>query len=405
MKSNSFQKALNVFIPCFLILVAAWTSIFAQIKHKFILADGELGKILLVDQFNPANNWDLTLTGKNCDFQLVGNNRLMVTFEYGTSSETGGFQEIDITTGKVVRKCLNLVAKAHGMSARRLPNGNTIFCGDTLIPGLKGIAIVQMDSTNSTVIRKFSYPGYMGPRLMRRTPMGTFLFGANTSHICEGDSTGKIIWDKAVPGGDDVYKASRLKNGNTLVSSGYGATIVEFNPSGTVVKTYGGLNQPQAATILPYFYGCFQVLSNGHIVLTNWQGHFTNLKGQGIQVLEYDTTGQMVWYWEDSTRYSSLHTVIVIDSLDTKYLYDDRNGGVLQTDPLTVAINYTPGYQVNNHERNALQQAGINWPCNYFDLQGRLVLRKQEAFKSVTVLRNGIYLNDGDGRQQAHIRN
>jgi hypothetical protein len=132
------------------------------------------------------------------------------------------------------------------------------------------------------------------------------------------------------------------------VSTGYGATLLEITPAGTVVKTYGGPNQAQAALIKPYFYNSFQVLNNGHIVITNWQGHGAGHGGVGIQLMEYDSSGAMVWYWKDSTKYSSLHTVIVLDSLNTQYLHDDRYGGVLKPvpPPSSVTVSET-GYTIN----------------------------------------------------------
>jgi hypothetical protein len=70
----------------------------------------------------------------------------------------------------------------------------------------------------------------------------------------------------------------------------------------------------------------FQLLPNGHIVLANWQGHGEGFGESGVQMLEFDTGGEIVWQWSDSTRISSLQGVLVLDGLDTNLLHDEREG-------------------------------------------------------------------------------
>ena len=89
------------------------------------------------------------------------------------------------------------------------------------------------------------------------------------------------------------------------------------------------MDQPDAANIVPNFYAGFQVLANGHFVVTNWEGHGGGNGGTGVQLLEYEPTGQLVWSWQQNPELvSSLHQVIVLDGLDTTQLHDD-SGGVL----------------------------------------------------------------------------
>lgn len=317
-----------------LFIVVCSTTLFGQIKHRFLLADEGTGKIVHIDQFNPANNWSMQpAVGWHRDMQLVGKNRVMVTLE-----TEGKYCELNLANGAVLKTSPALVKAAHGMSAIRLPNGNTQFIGVDIVTGLTGTTLVEYDSTDK-LIRKFSWPNTSGMRLARRTPAGTFLFGTDTQ-VCEGDSTGRVIWQKTVPGAGTVYQAVRLANGNTLATNGYGKALYEINSSGTVRKTYGGATQPGADSIVPNFYCGFQVLKNKHIVVANWEGHGPGHGGTGIQVLEYDTAGTLVWRFKDPTLFSSIHGLLFIDSLDTKYLYSDKNGGVLMPD--TIAAPVTP---------------------------------------------------------------
>jgi hypothetical protein len=365
------------------VTIGSCSLLFGQIKHRFLLADEGDMKVLLVDQFNSSNNWTTVTPNNNRDMQLVGNNRVMV------SDPTDGFCELDITTGVKKREVLGFGSV---QAATRLLNGNTLLCGDNLQGG-SGVTIVEIDSLKN-VKKKISFPGYSNVRLMRRTAQNTFLFGANDSLLLESDSAGKILSKIAIKGARNVYMAVRLKNGNTLVSTGYGATLLEIKPDGSVVKTFGGTSQAQAALIKPYFYNSFQVLTNGHIVTTNWEGHGTGHGGVGIQLMEYDTAGTMVWYWKDSTKYSSLHMVIILDSLNTQLLHDDRNGGVLQPVPSPVSVReegFSPGFPASHDKAVATE-------TRYYDLKGRLIPSVHPGSLVAIRMSGGVYLQHADNK-------
>jgi hypothetical protein len=135
-------------------------------------------------------------------------------------------------------------------------------------------------------------------------------------------------WEMSIPGGDWVFQGLRLPDKTIAVTSGYGASILVIDQATKkVLTTIGGKSQPDAATIVPNFYGGFQVLPNGHFVVTNWEGHGGGNGGKGLQLLEYDASGALVWKWkQDPNLVSSLHQVIVLDGLDTTQLHDDVNG-------------------------------------------------------------------------------
>ncbi|HTE09535.1 MAG TPA: hypothetical protein VK645_01175, partial [Chitinophagaceae bacterium] len=72
----------------------------------------------------------------------------------------------------------------------------------------------------------------------------------------------------------------------------------------------------------------FQVLANGNYIVANWQGHGPKMGASGTQVLEYTPAGTLAWSWkQDATKFSSLHSVIVLDDLDLNFLHiEDANG-------------------------------------------------------------------------------
>ena len=127
----------------------------------------------------------------------------------------------------------------------------------------------------------------------------------------------------------------RLRSGNTLASAGYGAFLVELDPAGKIVRKFGGKEQTPAA-VKPNFYAMFQLLLSGNVVVANWQGHGPGHGSSGVQLLEFDKSGVIVWQWSESEKISSLQGVLVLDGLDTAVIHDERNGIM---EPLASASN------------------------------------------------------------------
>jgi hypothetical protein len=78
--------------------------------------------------------------------------------------------------------------------------------------------------------------------------------------------------------------------------------------------------------VRPFFYAMFQLLTNGNLVLANWQGHGPGFGRSGVQLLEFNPAGEIVWSWSKADLISSLQGVLVLDGLDTTKLHDERSG-------------------------------------------------------------------------------
>lgn len=291
--------------------------------RRVLLSDEGNRRVVLVDLQNPsAAVWsrslgDVTKYGDSMrDLQLVGGDRVAV-------SVLKGYVELDIKTGEIKKE----VTGFDGVeSIRRLPSGNTILGSNSN----GGVTLQEIDAKDAAVPnRKVTFTGYSQLRLMRRTPQGTFLLGVGAK-LAEVNWDKQTVWEMSIPDGNYVFQGLRLPNGNLAATSGYGAAIVVVDPTTKKpLVTVGGKSQPDATTIVPNFYAGFQVLPNGHFVVTNWEGHGGGNGGKGIQLLEYDSAGLLVWKWkQEPSLVSSLHDVIVLDGLDTTKLHDDV-GGVL----------------------------------------------------------------------------
>ena len=294
--------------------------------RRVLLCDEGNRRILLVDLQSPASAvWSTLVNDPNKhgdglrDIQLVGGDRV-------AASTAKGYVEIDIKTGEIKKE----VSKFTGVeSLRRLPNGNTILGGNS--DG--GVTLQELDSQDAAVSgHKVTFTNYSQLRMFRRTPQGTFLIGV-ANKLAEVNWNKQSVWemDFPAPAGHDpayIYQGLRLPDNTIAVTAGYAASLLLVEPTAKKVqKTIGGPTQPEAAAIVPSFYAGYQILPNGHFVVTNWEGHGGGNGGKGIQLLEYDASGTLVWKWkQDPSLVSSLHHLIVLDGLDTTKLHDDVNG-------------------------------------------------------------------------------
>lgn len=293
-----------------------------QLAHRYLLGDEGNSNLHWLDtQANPAG-WTVPLEGNGRDLQLIGNNRVLV------STPAGGYYEIDLAKGALAKQVKDFGAV---QTARRLPNGHTLLAGDNL-QGTSGVTVLELDSRDR-LLRKTAFPGLSGLRILRLTPKGDFLFNSG-DRVVEGDSSGKILWEAKLPGAT-VYKALRLSNGDTWVSTGYAKTLVLLSPAKAVLKTFP--SSPLPAEANAHFFGDFQILANGNMVVTNWQNHGPGHGQEGIQLLEFDSKGVVVSsYRQDPARFSSIHSVLVLDGLDPARLHDERTGLQVPVPPTAV---------------------------------------------------------------------
>lgn len=303
--------------------------------HKVILADEGNGKVHSVNLANPSERWSITTA--NRDMQIIGNDRLMV-------SVGDGYAEYNVKTGALAKK---VPIGGVVQSAFRLAPKSTFIATDGNPASIK-----EVDSAGKQ-IRKITLAVNVSIRVVRSTPARTFLVGGKAAGLMyECDSTGTIKWEAQV--GGEPYMALRLPNGNTLISTGYGAQMVLVDSKAKVLKRFPAQADISGsdfwAQAKPHFFAGFQVLKNGNIVVSNWQDHGGGNGGKGFQLMEFDGgLTKVVSYWkQDAALVSSLHGVLVLDSLDTKIMHSDVNGAL---SPVDVPVNLRKPYLGNPGHR------------------------------------------------------
>ncbi|MEQ8679049.1 MAG: PQQ-binding-like beta-propeller repeat protein [Cyclobacteriaceae bacterium] len=282
-------------------------------SRSFLLRDEGKSQLSLVDLGSAKNSWHQSVP-KGRDLQLVGNDLVLI----GTEN---GYEERSIKTGKLVSRVDGFPGT---IAARRLKNKNTILVGLNW-QDKEGITLIELDKSGG-VVSTINYPGFDYARLVRETPKGTFLITSNQL-VIEGNREGEIIWKAQIGGRENphAWQAIRLTDGRTIVAGGYGGSIQVFNNKSTLVRAFCGPEEERGN-----FYSGLQILQNGNIVVTNWQGHGPDQGNLGTQLLEFSPEGKLIWSWnQDPNYFSSLQGVIILDGLNTGKLHVENEAGVL----------------------------------------------------------------------------
>jgi hypothetical protein len=113
-----------------------------------------------------------------------------------------------------------------------------------------------------------------------------------------------------------------------VVSTGYAASIEIFDQKQILSRT---ITAPP--DVVPNQFVGFQILIGGNYLVANWLGHSGEV--MGVQLLEFDPEGALVWSYRPDpvTESLSLHHVIVLDQLDTSQMYVDDTTGLLVAVP------------------------------------------------------------------------
>ena len=150
--------------------------------------------------------------------------------------------------------------RVHVHAFARLPNGNTRIVES-------GVGRVIEVDKDKTLKHQFALKpgGTTSSRWARATDKGTFLVcSERPGVVTEYDvKDGKVVWDYLI--NTRVYGAMRLRNGNTLIASGSGNSVVEVSPEKKVVWEIKG-KVPGTEVNLKWMT-CLQERDNGNFIV------------------------------------------------------------------------------------------------------------------------------------------
>jgi outer membrane protein assembly factor BamB len=284
---------------CLLLLITL-TSV-ASADHSVLLQGG---KRLAIVEADGTISWEMEWGGIH-DLHLLPNGNIL------TRQGPAKVVEID-------RQSKNIVwsydaAKRNGNDGKRievhaferLDNGNIMIAesGSARIIEINRDGEIQ--KTIPLVVNKPS--AHSDTRLVRTLDSGNYLVAhENDGVVREYDrESGKVTWEYDVPMfgkqakgghgpeafGDRAFAAVRLKNGNTLIATGNGHSVLEVTPSKEIVWQ---IHQHDLPDIRLAWVTTLEVLPNGNYVIGNCHAG----SGQPLLVEIEPKSKRVVWTFD-----------------------------------------------------------------------------------------------------------
>ena len=187
---------------------------------------------------------------------------------------------------------------------QRLPNGNTMIVEN----GVGRIIEVDRHGTLQHKLRYTVDPlhAHSDVRMAHHLDNGHYLLAhEKEGRVTEYDHVGAIVWDYDVPlfgrqpksghgpeaFGNQVYNALRLWNGNTLIATGNGHSVLEVTPQKKIVWQ---IQQNDLPGITLAWVTTLEVLPGGNIIIGNCHAGPKN-----PQMIEVTRDKQVVWTFRD----------------------------------------------------------------------------------------------------------
>ena len=218
--------------------------------------------------------------------------------------------EVDPKTNKTVweydasRMNGNAGKRVEVHAFQRLPDGTTMIAES-------GVSrIIEVDPSGKIVRQiklKVSKPDpHRDTRLVRKLKTGNYLVAhEGEGAVREYDPAGNVVWDYPVPlfgkqprgghgpeaFGNAVFAALRLDNGNTLVATGNGHSVLEVTPDKKIVWE---VHQDDLKGVKLAWVTTLQVLPGGNVVIGNCHAGKDN-----PQLVEVNRDKQVAWTFKD----------------------------------------------------------------------------------------------------------
>lgn len=199
----------------------------------------------------------------------------------------------------------------------RLPDGTTMLVesGPARIIEIDRAGNVMREVPLTVTTRS----AHSDTRNARKTAAGTYLVAHEKDGVVrEYDTTGKVIWEFDVPlfdkppkgghgpeaFGDQVYSAVRLANGNTLIGTGNGHSVLEVTPAKEIVWK---VEQHDLEGITLAWVTQVERLANGNTRFVNCHAGPDN-----PQIIEVTPDKQVVWTFKDFKTFGNSLPVAIV---------------------------------------------------------------------------------------------
>lgn len=243
---------------------------------------------------------------------IVKNGKVIWSYSIPLRTTSGGIQEFDDATllpeGNIIFSCMTGAGMV--MPDKQLawhypaPEGTEVHSiqsigNDRVLimrNGTPAVALI-INMASGNIEREITIPTAVSDphlqfRRIRMTQRGTILIPhLGDGRVVEYDLNGKIIWSVLAK---SPWAATRLKNGNTLITGDWNKYVREVNPSG---KPVWELNQKDVPGIKLFNLQTANRLDNGNTVICNWcaGNEMTETWKGTVQAFEVTPEKKLVW--------------------------------------------------------------------------------------------------------------
>lgn len=294
------MKRMNCFVVSAAMLLLSVTSSWAQ-PHRVVVQGNDRLAIVSTDG---TIEWEMRWSGIH-DLHVLENGHIMV--QQGAARVV----EIDPETKQVVWSYDSGKENGNEGRAVEVHSFQPLADGSLMIAESGPARIIEIDRDGKLLREtklKVNQPHpHHDTRLVRKLENGNYL----VSHEQDGyvreysSETGEVVWEYEVPlfdrersgghgpesFGNQLFAAIRLPNGNTLIATGNGHSVLEVDREGTIVWK---LEQNELPGITLAWVTTLEVLPNGHYVIGNCHAG----PGQPLLVEIDPTHKEVVWTFD-----------------------------------------------------------------------------------------------------------
>ena len=306
----------STFCAGMLLLTTSATAAKGSVDHRLLIGDDSRNHVAIVET-NGTISWEHPVRSIH-DLSLLPNGHILFQTNWTTILEMTPAKRTVWSYDSSTRNG-NAGKKVEVHAFQRLANGLTLIAesGPARIIEVDSEGIIQHE-----IKLLVEHPSiHSDTRMVRKLGTGNYLVcHENDGAVREYDSTGKVRWDYRVPlfgkerkgghgpeaFGNSVYSAVRLPNGNTLIATGNGHSLLEVTPEKEISWS---VQQHDLPNITLAWVTTLQVLPNGNIVFGN-----CHAGPEQPQIIEISKSKKVTWFFQDFQNFgNSLPVSQVLD--------------------------------------------------------------------------------------------
>lgn len=283
----------------------------ADTARRFAASDSSKKRIAIIDRKGDIE-WEYKI-GPLHDLHVLPTGTIL----FQTSMTK--LLEVDPRTDKIVWEYDAANSNGNKGRAVQVHAFQRLADGVTMIAESGPARIIEVDKSGKLlkeVALKVDHPHvHRDTRLARKIDNGNYLVCHEADGMVrEYHSSGKVVWSYAVPlfgkkpkgghgleaFGNQCFSVLRLKNGNTLVGTGNGHSVLEVTPDKKIVWS---IHQNDLDGIQLAWVTSLQVLPSGNILIGNCHAGPDN-----PQLIEVTRDKKIVWKFHDFERFGNALT-------------------------------------------------------------------------------------------------